>query len=55
MSSLAGVSNFDALLPVAASDRLVIVMRREPLGVSGDTLKGGWDLTLPPLLRIDVT
>lgn len=55
MSSLAGVSNFDALLAVAASDRLVIVMRREPLGTSGDTLQGGWDLTLPPLLRIDVT
>jgi hypothetical protein len=55
MSSLAGVASFDAQLPVAASDRLVIIMRREPLGTSGDTLKGGWDLTLPPLLRIDVS
>lgn len=53
--SVLSSTNFDALLPVSASDRLVVIIRREPLATSGDTLKGGWDLTLPPLLRIDVT
>lgn len=55
MSSLAGVSNFDSLLAIAASDRLTVIVRREPLNTSGDTLAGAWDLTMAPLLRINVT
>ena len=54
LAGLAGVSNFDALLPVVAGEYLEVIVRREPLTISGDTILGGWDMVLPPLLRIDV-
>lgn len=54
MAGLAGVSSFDSALTLAAGTFLEVVMRREPLNTSGDTLQGGWDLLIPPIIRIDV-
>lgn len=54
MAGLAGLSSFDTPVPLTAGGFLEVVMRREPLNVSGDTLLGGWDLLLPPIMRIDV-
>lgn len=47
-------SNFDSLVPLTAGEDLYIQLKRMPLTSSGDTIAGGWDLILPPILRIDV-
>lgn len=48
-------SNFDGLVALTAGDKLTVQISRMPLGVSGDSVSAHWDLTLPPLLRCDVT
>lgn len=52
--SVLSSSSFDSLLALAAGNFLEVIVRREPLNTSGDTLLAGWDLVLPPLIRIDV-
>lgn len=47
-------SSFDGLVPLTSGGLLQLRLKRMPLGTSGDTLLGGWDLVLPPLLRVDV-
>ena len=48
-------TNFDSLLALSAGKSLVLNFRRIRNSVSGDTPFDPWDLTLPPVLRCDVT
>lgn len=47
-------TNFDALAPLTAGKGVYFRLKRMPHGPSGDTLLGGWDLALPPVIRVDV-
>ena len=47
-------SNFDALVPLTAGEILHLLLKRIPLNASGDSLTAGWDLVLPPVMRVDV-
>ena len=53
--SVLSASNYDSLVPVAASEHLVVELSRMPVRASGDTLGSHWYLTREPLLKIDVT
>lgn len=47
-------SNFDSLVPLTAGEDLHLMLKRIPLNASGDSLARGWDLVIPPVLRVDV-
>ena len=48
-------SNFDSLVALTAGEDLHLVLKRIPLNASGDSLVAGWDLSVPPIFRVDVT